>query len=295
MLTAVERIELSDKDYRALRRLVLASSGLDLGRYKDQYIRRRVTTRMRRSRVSSSGAYLDLISRDREEMERLLAVLTVNTTRFFRNREMFEALEGEIFTRLVARRKEAGPLRCLSVGCSSGEEPYSLALLFLDRHRRVASRPGVEIKAVDVDADAVAEAREGVFSGKRLEEMNAELADRYFRKTRDGRWRLAEEVKKLVSFEVRDVLGGRTQWMGKAAWDLVMCRNVLIYLERDRQRELLSGLRRALKENGLLVIGKAEVLPAAEKKAYESLNLREKIYRKREAGELSERDGKGGL
>jgi chemotaxis protein methyltransferase CheR len=259
--------------YARLRRLVHERTGLDLEAYKDRFIERRVAIRVRATRHQRLGDYLRYLSREHGEMERLVRCLTIHVSSFFRNASTFEAIGREVFPRVFAADATRHP-RFWSVGCSRGEEPYSLAILV---HEHLgADRRGwdVQIHAIDVDDRVLAEAKEGEYGWPQVADLAPSRRERYF--IHGERWRLVPEIRRMVRFHRRDILmdppGGE--------YDFILCRNLLIYLDRPGQEAVLERFARCLRPGGFLVLGRTEVFVGASRDAFEVVDSRERIYRR---------------
>lgn len=267
-----------------LRRLVRDRTGLDLEPYKGRFIERRVAIRQRATRQAHLADYLALLGSDPDEMDRLLRCLTIHVSEFFRNPSTFAAIRTEVFPRLFAPGGSRR-LNFWSVGCSRGEEPYSLAIL-VNEHLGAARRGwDVRIHAIDVDDRVLEAAKAAEYGPHQTAGLDPALRQRYF--TGEGRLRLVPEIRRMVQFHRRDILmdppGGD--------YDFVLCRNLLIYLDRPGQELVLERFARALRPGGYLVLGRTEVFVGAARAGFEVVDARERIYHRLpdEGKALSER------
>jgi len=233
-------------------------------------IRRRVTRRMESLGIHEFRAYLDLLHRSPSERELLLPLLTVTISRFFRNRRVCEALTHHV---LPLFSMKENPVRAWSAGCASGEEPYTLRILW---EELPGPKPPLFILATDVDEACLGRAREGVYAESSLREVPRRITNAYFRKE-EGRYRLREDVVRSVEFRSHDLL--HDAFPGE--FDLVLCRNAAFtYFDPTRRIATAEGLASALAPGGVLVIGRTEKLPP-EAAAWFSLACGpEKIYRR---------------
>ena len=259
--------------YARLRRLVHERTGLDLEAYKERFIERRVAIRVRATRHEKLGDYLRYLSRERGEMERLVRCLTIHVSAFFRNPSTFEAIGREVLPALFAAGASRHP-RIWSVGCSRGEEPYSLAILVAEHLGAQRRGWDVQIHAIDVDDRVLEDAKRAEYGPGQIGEVGADRRARYF--TGQGRWRLAPEVQRMVRFHRRDVLMDPPG----AEYDCILCRNLLIYLDRPAQEAVFERFARALRPGGFLVLGRTEVFVGAGRAAFEVVDARERIYRR---------------
>jgi chemotaxis protein methyltransferase CheR len=205
-------------------------------------------------------------------MDRLLRCLTIHVSSFFRNASTFEAIRCEVFPVLFGPGASRHP-RFWSVGCSRGEEPYSLAILVQEH---LAGRRGwdVRIDAVDVDDRVLADAKAAEYGAHHLADLEPALRERYF--VRGERWRVAPEIRRMVHFHRRDILMDPPD----AEYDFILCRNLLIYFDRPGQEAVLERLTRCLRPGGFLVLGRTEIFIGAGREAFEVVDPRERIYRR---------------
>jgi chemotaxis methyl-accepting protein methylase len=244
--------------------------------YKDQCLRRRIAVRMRARGTTSFESYASLLDADREEYQRLLDALTVNVTKFFRNPSTYEALATVVVPELWAR----GRTDAWSAGTASGEEAYSLGALF---HEYAAARgeccspERVSIVGTDIDRASLRAAECARYAPAAFADTEPEALARLFPVVDGGCRTVRDDVRALVRFERRDLLRDP---MPAESFDLVACRNVIIYLDRDAQYELLASLHRALRPRGFLVLGRVERLLGGMQSLFEAVCPLERIYRK---------------
>jgi chemotaxis protein methyltransferase CheR len=261
-----------------IRRSVLEARGLDLSHYKGSFVRRRLAVRQRALGVERLARYAPRLESDPAEMELLIHALTVNVSEFFRNPEVFGLLERDVLRPLLAdSRRDGRPLRCWSAGCATGEELYSVAILLA----RCGGGEATALLGTDIDRQAVAAARAGIFDEARLREVDARTRRTYFEPGPEPRtFRIRQDRIPPVRFQVRDVMTRSVQ----RGVDLLLCRNLLIYVDLDLQEHLLGLLARALRPGGVLVLGRVERLMGEVRREFEALDPKERIYRKLAAG-----------
>ena len=263
--------DISPETFASIGQILQARSGFTLDGYKDKCVKRRINIRVRATRSPSPEAYGELLTESAAEQERLLRVLTIHVSHFFRNPTMFEKLSAEILPALLKERRE---VRLMSVGCACGEEPYTLALILRERFPEALEAGRVRICGSDVDVATLEAAGEALYHPDRLAEVSPELLSRWF--TREGeRLRLSPEIRKRGLFERTDL----NHQKGWERCDLVLCRNVLIYFERNRQETILNGFADALSPGGYLVLGKSETLFGTARKRFRTVCPVERIYR----------------
>jgi chemotaxis protein methyltransferase CheR len=266
--------DLSDDEFTAIGELLRDRRQFDLGQYKDRCIRRRIAKRLRLCKVDTFASYLKRLEMDRDELDTLLATLSVHVSQFFRNPGIFRILEQRILPDLCQRVRTAKRTRLTlwSAGCASGEEPYSLALLVDDL---AATDLDIRIMATDISNPVLETARSGHFDATRMKEVPPEVISRYFR-AENGRYRLIERVRNKVEFLRHNILTANEY----PAADLILCRNVMIYFTRQEQERILSRFAAVLPEHGALVLGRSETMTGNIRCYYHAEFPVERIYRR---------------
>jgi chemotaxis protein methyltransferase CheR len=250
------------------------SLAFDPDYYNEAYLSRRVAARMRRRDADDYGEYLGLLRGDAEERTALMNALTISVTSFFRNPETWTAI-ADVMGDLAATRHR---VNCWSAACADGREPYSLAMLAESDPDVVARR--VAIEASDISEPALAAAKAGVYEDTRTSDLAGELApvddvEQYV--DRDGdTFSVSRRVKRRVSFDRHDLVrdGPRS---GK---DLVLCRNILIYIDTGHKAAVFDTLVDSLAEGGYLVLGKTETVPPGFNDRLDPVDKRNRIYRR---------------
>lgn len=260
-------------EYQQLIDFIKRHISIDGNLYKERPFKRRIAVRMRSTDKKTYGDYLEYLRIHSDEINKLKNTLTINVTRFFRNRETFEYLLNVTFKDVV-RKNET--LRILSAGCSTGEEPYTLAIMLNGIKRR--SEFNYEIVGIDVDSEAVEKAKSGVYTEHSFTEVNSEEIEKYFIKSGSS-FVLRDDYKRNVEFKIMDIKESeKLLLLGK--FDMIVCRNILIYFSKDFQESILSDFHRILKTNGYLVLGKVEIITGPVKEMYETINRKERIFKK---------------
>jgi chemotaxis protein methyltransferase CheR len=265
------------EDERAFNNLleyVEDNMDFETGFYNDAYLDRRITARMRRTDVDEYRAYQRLLERDEGEREALLDSLSINVTGFFRNPEAWEKL------RLVLRdlTENNRRVRIWSAPSADGREPYSVAMLAKD-DRQITDRR-VEITGTDINPDILEEARAGVYETSQTTNIEEELEplsdySRYVDQNGDT-FTVKDSVKEMVTFEHHDLIRGDP----KRDFDLVLCRNLLIYIDAEFKTPIFRTIRGSLREDGYLMIGMTETLPAECRDEFEPVHKQQRIYRR---------------
>lgn len=267
--------------FAALAAKITANTAFRCASYKERTLRRRIAVRMRACGATSYDAYARLLDDDVHEYERLLDALTINVTRFFRDRATFDVVAARV---IPALWDDPRPMTVWSAGTSSGEEAYTLAALVHDHARgrhaaggRPATGRGIGIVGTDIDRASLERARAAQYPPGVFAEAPASLLERLFPADANGSRSVASELRSLVAFEHRDLL--RDQPPG-SDFALVSCRNVVIYFERAAQEEVLSKLHGALRPGGYLLLGRVEAMFGAMRRLFEVVSARDRIYRR---------------
>jgi chemotaxis protein methyltransferase CheR len=242
--------------------------------YNESYLDRRISARMRRRNIESYDAYLDLVRSDPDEPTALLDSLSINVTSFYRNPAAWEPI------REVLREETGGRGRTTvwSAPCSDGREPYSVAMLALDDDEVSTRR--LDILGTDINADVLERAREGVYHTTKTRDVAEELdplddVETYV--DRDGdQFAVRDDVKELVTFEQHDLIVDEP----RRNVDLVLCRNLLIYINTESKRAVVDTVLSSLRDGGHLVIGMTETLPRESRPQVETVDKRRRVYRR---------------
>jgi two-component system CheB/CheR fusion protein len=247
----------------------------DFTLYKPGTLQRRVERRMAMAGVPADGMarYAKSLRDDPAELEQLAKDFLINVTGFFRDSPVFEALEKTVIPELIRTRRPDRPIRVWIAGCSTGEESYSLAMIF--REQLAAHQPDIKLQvfASDIDADAVAVAREGFYAEALVQDMAAERLARFFTRE-EGGWRVSQDLRSAVVFTVQDLLADPPF----SRLDLISCRNLLIYLQPEAQARVLATFHFALREGGILLLGSAEGA-GSPARHFEVVSKPNRIYR----------------
>ena len=262
--------------FAALTAKIAAESGFGCGSYKERCLRRRIAVRMRARGVHTFGDYAAVLDADGREYERLLDALTINVTKLFRNPETYAALAREVVPALW--RLDVPQLRVWSAGCASGEEPYSLAILIAE-HARTAADPAplrrVRVLGSDIDRASLATAEAGCYAEAAFADAPPGMRERWFAPG----WPACvhPSVRERVAFERHDLLHDAPP---EGPHHLIVCRNVLIYFDRDTQERLFRRFHAALAPGGFLCLGKVETLLGESRRDFVPVDARERIFRR---------------
>ena len=243
-------------DFRRISEMLHADAGIDLPESKTALVYSRLAKRLRALGLENFRDYCALVksAEGADERKRMLAALTTNVTRFFREPHHFEHLKAQVLPPLAERARRGGRVRIWSAGCSNGQEPYSIALTILALMPDAADHD-VRILATDIDPNMVAEGRAGVYSGEQVSAIPRELRDRWFSPTPDRRWAADDTLRALVSFREHNLTAA---WPMKGPFDAIFCRNCVIYFREETQNQIWAKFKSLLAPNACLYVGHSE-------------------------------------
>lgn len=256
---------------------VRAQTGHDFSRYKTSTILRRIGRRMQMHQIESLHKYLELLREHKDEPTDLFNDLLITVTEFFRDTEVFDAISEKVAPALFAEKGPQDSIRVWSVGCSTGEEAYSLAMVLSEQAARFENPPRIQIFASDLHDRSLAMAREGIYPAEIAACISQDRLDRFFHKE-NGHYRIRRDLREMVVFAAHDLLRDPPF----AHLDLVVSRNVLIYLQREAQHDVMNMFHYALKPGGWLVLGTSENADRSDLFAIEDKENR--IFRRRNLG-----------
>ncbi len=248
-----------DEDFRQLRTLVKSLTGINLGEHKRELVYSRLARRLRALQLRSFADYRELLRRDERELTELCNAITTNLTAFFREPHHFQYLRDAWLTPLSAARPATRRLRIWSAACSSGEEAYSIAMTVLETLPDPAHWD-VRILATDLDSEMLARARRGIYPPQRLQGVSPRRLQRFFVEHCENgavSRRIAPEVAALVTFKQLNLMRALPM---KGPLDAVFCRNVVIYFDKETQRDLFARIARLQRPGDLLFLGHSESL-----------------------------------
>jgi chemotaxis protein methyltransferase CheR len=241
-------------EFTALARLLEKESGIQLVEAKAALVYSRLAKRLRALGLEDFASYCKLVSHDTGERAVMVTALTTNVTRFFREPHHFDYLRDQVVAPRAAAIRAGGRLRVWSSACSSGEEPYSIAMTILSVLPD-APKLDVRVLATDIDAEVVETARAGRYPQNAVEPIPAAQRDRYVLPAEHGRCAIAPEVQNLVSFRTLNLMD---EWPMKGPFDAIFCRNVAIYFSEETQARLWRRFRPMLTDHGRLYVGHSE-------------------------------------
>jgi chemotaxis methyl-accepting protein methylase len=261
--------------FEVLKARLVGLTGWDLNRFKENYLRRRVGTRVRALGCHSWAHYAEVLEKDPSELERLRDRLTVNVTEFLRDPDVWEEIRELVLPALLdkAAGRPKRELRIWSAGCSSGEEPYSLAMLSREAARAQGKGVDVRVLASDLDAVVLQRAKDGRYPSAAFTHVPPALLKAWFEPEGDG-YRAGPALRSAVNFRILDLFSTPPP----PELDLILCRNVMIYFSRDLQQKLLRAFHQALRPGGVFITGKTETVLGPARTVFQSLSARSRIF-----------------
>jgi chemotaxis protein methyltransferase CheR len=271
---------LTPADFRRIAAMLHADAGIYLPESKTSMVYSRLAKRLRALGLQSFRDYCALVAGADgiDERQQMLAALTTNVTRFFREPHHFEHLKNVVLPPLLDAAKRGARVRIWSAACSSGQEPYSIGLTILSLMNDV-SRLDLKVLATDIDPNMVAHGRSGVYEDGVMDGVPRDVRDRWFvKERRDGglAWSVCDQLRELVSFRELNLIG---PWPMKGSFQAIFCRNVVIYFEDDTQKLMWSRFQSLLSPGGRLYIGHSERVSGPAAQVFESEGIT--IYRLR--------------
>ncbi|MCR5030916.1 MAG: protein-glutamate O-methyltransferase CheR [Selenomonadaceae bacterium] len=250
---------MDEKDWAEFKKKLKAKTEIDLDLYKEAQMKRRISNLVTRGGFDSFVSYFDHVAKDKDEFAAFIEYLTINVSEFFRTPDKFGKLETEVIPDLL---KRSPTLNIWSAGCSIGAEVYSLAMILKDltpgkKHRLLAT---------DLDIEIIAKAKAGIYAENELKALDPKRKAQYFTKTSDGRFAIKNEIKQCVEFKRHNLLKDPFE----KGFDLILCRNVVIYFTEEAKDKLYRNFFASLKPGGILFVGATEAILNARNMGYVS-------------------------
>ncbi len=255
------KLEFSKKEFRSFRDLIAERSGIYFDPGKQELLKSNLLQRMQDCGLSTFVDYFNLLSSPvgTKEFDHLLNLITIPETYFFRDQAQFRALEHFVIPEILKRKSYPGAsLRIWSAGCSTGEEPYTIAMI-VAAGMVGAEYPPIQILATDVSHAALEAARRGVYGARSVRDVPAEYLNRFFTK-RGDEYFLDESIKQMVEFRYFNLVTEPHPLMEMSGWDIIFCRNVTIYFQPEATRKVIHNFYRSLRQEGFLFAGYSESL-----------------------------------
>ncbi len=239
------------RGYEVFKERIYKKIGINLSSYKERQMKRRIESLINRNGYRSYDEYYQALNKNKLLLEEFINYLTINVSEFYRNPQQWDVLEREILPNLI---KTGRKLKVWSAASSTGEEPYSIAMLLT----RFLPMNQIEILASDIDREAIAKAKKGLYVKKSLENLPNEFINKYFKKEGEN-YSISSEIKNKVIFQHHNLLEDNYP----NDCDLIICRNVMIYFTEETKNEMYHKFYRALNDDGVLFVGSTEqiILP----------------------------------
>lgn len=261
--------------FRQVATFVEEDLGFATSHYNDSYLDRRFSSRMRRAGADDYAEYYDILTEDEDEQTEILDALSINVTGFFRNPNVWEGIR-ELLAELSSENRS---IDAWSAACADGREPYSLVLLAHDDPSIDESK--LDVLATDINDESLEHARQGAYEDTRTVDLDDQLSflSNYeaLIEHEGSTFQMTEEVRDHITFEHHDLINDRA----KSGFDLVMCRNLFIYIDNEFKVPVLESVGESLRDGGYLVIGKAETIPPQLQDMFKTVDSRLRIYQKR--------------
>ena len=250
----------TDRDFERVRELVAEHTGINLTEAKKDLVYGRLSKRLRAHGLKSFSDYTDMVAAgSADEMEHFTNAITTNLTSFFREAHHFDYLENTILPELRKRNAARRRIRIWSAGCSTGEEPYSISMSVHDAFPELSSWD-LKILATDLDSNCVQTAANGVYAADRIEGLSKARKKRWFQDGKDelqGQVMVDEKLKSIITFKQLNLM---KQWPMRGPFDVIFCRNVVIYFDKSTQRVLFDRYAKLVPPGGHLILGHSESL-----------------------------------
>jgi len=274
-------LEVQDEHLSRIFTMLRNATGVDFTHYKQPTIRRRLQRRMVLHKFTSIEQYIKFLLEKPDEVQSLYADILIHVTRFFREPESFDTLAGIVFPAMMAARQEGsqrdGPIRIWTPGCATGEESYSVAIALMEFMGDERLSVPIQIFATDISDTAIEFARTGLYPSAIAEDVSAERLNRYFTRM-DGSYKIIKQVRDLCVFARQDL----TRDPPFSKLDLIVCRNVLIYLSSPLQKKLMGMFHYALKPTGFLLLGAAESIGSSSD-LFATADKQHRLYQRKNA------------
>jgi len=268
-------ISISDRDLKTITDFVHKKRGLNLSHFRPVFISKRISVRMKMLDMTNSLQYVQHLNSDLDEVGTLYDSLSINVTKFYRDKKVWQLFGNKIIPDLLKDSKISGKLRIWSCGCATGEEPYSLAIMFSEALDNPQNK--IKIQATDINSYSLQYARKGIYTKDNVKNLDSLLLTKYFKKIDSTRYQVIDELKDLISFNLAGVTSFPTNHI-----DTIFCRNLLIYYATEAQNLIIKKFNTVLKPNSFLVLGMEETLWGNKfQNSFFLLHPRYRIYQKK--------------
>jgi len=270
-------IQIKDaENFPRLKSLITKLLEFDCSQYSNSFIARRVETRLFSNHLDSYADYARMLETNAAERDRLRKELTIHTTNLYRDAEMWDLFINEVIPTIVKVKKDTRDtlLKVWSVGCSTGEEPLTVAICLYEALGERLGGFSVQILATDIDDDTLRKAQEGIYEELQFKELPAAYKERYFEQVRPGYYRPVEKLRKLITYQRHDIHG--TLW--PKHMDILLCRNTVIYFDQETKKRVYESAFDSLNPGGFFIMGKTETLLGPARERFQLFNVRERVF-----------------
>ena len=245
-------------DYEGLKEQVFRLTKIDLSAYKERQMKRRIDALINKNSIKTYDDYVNLLKTNKTAFDEFVNYLTINVSEFYRNPEQWKVLEKDVFPDLINRFGKR--LKIWSAACSTGDEPYSLAMVL----GNLVPLEQVKIIATDIDKQVLEKAKLGLYNEKSLKGLPKQYIDKYFTKVNDRTYQISDKIKKCVDFKEHNLLKDPYP----TNCDIIVCRNVLIYFTEEAKEEVYKKFNASLKKDAYLFVGSTEQIIQPQKLGY---------------------------
>ncbi|MCB2171489.1 protein-glutamate O-methyltransferase CheR [archaeon] len=269
----VTQSDIPKNEYYEILDLLKNKKKLDIYGFRDKFLKRRIKLKMNEKKITNYKDFIKLLKQDDNEIDKLFHFITVNYTSFYRDGDVYDHFYQEILPKIFISRK---PIKVLSAGCSSGEEPYTLSMLLNEYNERKNCKVNFRVEALDVDSEVIRKAQKGEYNKESFKELDKKYIKKYFTDVND-KYIVKSELKRCITFRLHDI----NKPIKDNYYDVIFCRNVFIYFTNESKEKALTNFYNALKENAYLIIGKTEMMPISFNNKYHCVSNKKKIYQKK--------------
>ncbi len=248
-------------NYEWFKKEIYKLTKIDLNFYKEKQMRRRIDTLARKNQAKSYEEYVKLISTDKEKFKQFINFITINVSEFYRNPDQWTLMDRDVIPEILKHNK--GQIKIWSAACSTGDEPYSLAMAF-SKHVPLSN---IRILATDIDDQVIASAKAGLYDAKAVANVPADLKKKYFTPVGDS-FKISDDIKKCVTFKEHNLLKDAYP----KDYDLILCRNVVIYFTDEAKDMIYKNFYDSLKSDGILFIGSTEQITTYRELGFKRLS-----------------------
>lgn len=248
-------------DYEYFKKAIYDLTKIDLNSYKEKQMKRRIDTLIGKHGIVGYNNYVDAIKKDQKLFDEFVGYITINVSEFYRNPEQWDTLDKEVFPELI--KKYGQNLKIWSAACSTGDEPYSLAMAF-SKHVPLNR---IKITATDIDKQVIQHAQVGLYNAKSIAGVPADMKKKYFTQVGNS-YQIADEIKKCVEFKEHNLLKDTYP----TGYDLILCRNVVIYFTDEAKDMIYANFYKSLKNKGVLFIGSTEQISNYKELGFDRLS-----------------------